>query len=221
MKLLPAYTAVITLGVVACDTMNQPISSGDFDPLRPPGSTSGASLASGPTFKAGQFVRAMMDNTAFFKNRPKGDVDADKLLLRGTSMKVISTVDSYIKVELDSGEVGFVPAIMVEDPSAATAPGMQPVNPGEFQVYPPVGGYGEPLPTIPSGEMPPEGAIPTVIDPEAPATNTPVPPVAPTTDTFPAPVEPKTGPTPLPPNGEDVKAEADPKPDEASPKLEE
>ena len=41
-------------------------------------------------FAAGQFVRAVMDNTAFFKERPKGDADADKLLARGTSMKVIS-----------------------------------------------------------------------------------------------------------------------------------
>jgi hypothetical protein len=68
--------------------------------------------------------------------------------------------------------------------------------------------------------MPPEGAIPTVIDPEAPAATTPVPPVAPTTDTFPAPaVEPKTGPAPLPPNGEELEAEK--KPAEATPKLEE
>lgn len=201
MKLTSAFSAVIVLGLAACDTMNRPISSGDFDPLRPPGGGSNFSTANGPVFKAGQFVRATMDNTAFFKSRPNGEVDADKLLLRGTSMKVISHSDSYVKVELDSGEVGFVPAVMVEDPNAAT--GVLPVNPGEFQVYPPVGGYGQALPPVPAGEMPPEGAIPTVIDPEAPASTTPVPPVTPPTDTFPAPVEPKTEPAPLPPNGEE------------------
>jgi hypothetical protein len=219
MKRILVIPAVIVLGLTACDTMNRPISSGDFDPLRPPGSNSTLSTATGPSFKAGQFVRATMDSTAFFKTRPKGDGDADKLLPRGTSMKVISTSDSYVKVELDSGEVGFVPAIMLEDPNAAAnAPA---ANPNEFQVYPPLGGYGQPLPTVPTGEMPPEGAIPTVIDPEAPATTTPVPPVAPTTDTFPAPaVEPKTGPAPLPPNGEEEK-EAEKKPAEETPKLEE
>ena len=81
-----------------------------------------------------------MDNTAFFKNRPKGDADADKLLVRGTSMKVISTADSYVKVELDSGEVGFVPSVMLEDPNAAAHGTASRCNPDEFQVYPPVGG---------------------------------------------------------------------------------
>jgi hypothetical protein len=205
MKCTPAISAAVVLGLAACDTMNRPITTGNFDPLRPPGDGNNSNMAVGPAFKAGQFVRASMDNTAFFKVRPKGDGDADKLLSRGTSMKVISTADSYVKVELDSGEIGFVPGIMLEDPNTAAAPpaGTYPVNPNEIQVYPPMPGFGEPLPTVKPGEMPPEGSIPTVIDPEAPATNPPVPPVTPPTDTFPAPVEPKPGPTPLPPNGEE------------------
>lgn len=156
--------------------------------------------APAPAFSAGQFVRAAIDNTAFFRNRPKGEADADKLLSRGTSMKIISITDSYAKVELDSGEIGYVPSVMLEDPNAGlTAP---PVNPNEFQVYPPVGGYAEPLPPAAPGEQPPEGAIPTVIDPEAPPM-----------------LDQKTEPAPLPPNGEDLekeKAKA-----EAVPKLEE
>ena len=73
----------------------------------------------------------------------------------------------------------------------------------EYQVYPPLPGSGavQPLPPIDPGGLPPEGAIPTVIDPDAPSTNTPVPPVTPTTDTFPAP-ETKV---PLPPSEEDLK----------------
>jgi hypothetical protein len=171
MKCASAFFAVIGLSLTACDTMTSPISSGDFDPLRPPGSESSVTAAVGPSFKAGQFVRTVMDNTAFFKNRPKGNADADKLLSRGMSMKVISTSDSYVKVELDSGEVGYVPSVMVEDPNEAiTAPA---VNPGEFQVYPPLGGFSEPLPFAAPSEQPPEGAIPTVIDPEAPVLETP------------------------------------------------
>jgi hypothetical protein len=131
-----------------------------------------------------------MDNTAFFKTRPKGEADADKLLTRGTSMKVISTSDSYLKVELDSGEVGFVPSVMLEDPNVAA---QVPITaPGEYQVYPPLpgSGIGQPLPVVDPAGMPPEGAIPTVIDPDAPAATAPVAPVTPLTDQFAAPVPP-------------------------------
>lgn len=168
----------------------------------------GRSVSTGATFKAGQFVHAVMDNTAFFKNRPKGDADADKLLSRGTSMKVISQNGSSIKVELDSGEIGWVPTVMVEDPGAsAPAPSLAP---GQVQVYPPLPGSGpvEPLPVIDPSGLPPEGAIPTIIDPDAPANHTPVPSVTPTTDTFPTPpVEPQVEESvPLPPNEEELKA---------------
>lgn len=206
MKCIPALSAIAALSLVACDTMTGPIASGDFDPLRPPGGNVGPSVQSTATFKAGQFVRAALDNTAFFKVRPKGDADADKLLVRGTSMKVISYSGSYVKVELDSGEIGFVPAVMLEDPNAVSQVPL--TNPGEIQVYPPLpgNGIGGPLPIIDPAGLPPEGAIPTVIDPEAPPSNVPVPPVTPTTDTFATPVEPKVESVPLPPNDEDLKA---------------
>jgi len=205
MKCTPVLAAIAALGLAACDTMNSPITSGDFDPLRPPGGNLGTPTAAAPTFSAGQFVRATMDSTAFFKNRPKGDADADKLLPRGTSMKVVSTSGSYIKVELDSGEVGFVPTVMVEDPNAA--PKLATTNPGEFQVYPPLStGVGEPLPVIDPAGLPPEGAIPTVIDPDAPVIQTPVPPATtPSPDQFATPVPP-VEPKPLPPNGEELDA---------------
>lgn len=177
MKSSLVYTLGIVLSVSACDTINRPISSGDFDPLRPPGG-GGLSRSVVPAFVAGQFVQSSMDNTAFFKNRPAGDAEADKMLARGTSMKVISLNDSYVKVELDSGEVGFVPSVMVEDPAAVLS--VPAVNSDEFQVYPPLDGNGLPLPTGAPAEAPPEGSIPTVIDPEA------LP----------------SGPAPLPSNGE-------------------
>ncbi len=206
MKCIPALSAIAVLGLAACDTMNRPISSGDFDPLRPPGGNVGPRTAAVTGFKAGQFVRSSMDNTAFFKNKPSGDADADKLLTRGTSMKVISNYDSYTKVELDSGEIGFVPTVMLEDPNAVAQ--VPATNPGEYQVYPPLPqtGVGQPLPTFDPTGLPPEGSIPTVIDPDAPANNTPVPPVTPTTDTFPTPpvVPPSGGAVPLPPNGEEA-----------------
>lgn len=186
MKWILAFCPVVVIGLAGCDSMTGPITSGDFDPLRPPGSRSSFNTQAAPQFPAGQFVRAAINNTAFFKNRPKSEGDADKLLTFGTSMKVISHDDSYVKVELDSGEVGYVPAVMLEDPNAAqTAPV---TNPGEFQVYPPLDGNGQPFPALPAGALPPEGSIPTVIDPDAPGGSEP---------------EPKTGPAPLPPNGEE------------------
>lgn len=192
MKCKPAIPAAICLGLAACDTMNQPItSSGSYDPLRTPSSQQPAAAAasSATTFAAGQFVRAIMDNTAFFSKRPKGNADADKLLKSGTSMKVITPGESYVKVELDSGEVGWVPTVMLEDMSATAPQGnaFAPPNPGEFQVYPPTGGYGGELPPVSPAEMPPEGAIPTVIDPEAPTHVAPVPPITVPGDPFAAP----------------------------------
>ncbi len=181
--------------------MNKPIASSDFDPLRMPGHNSNPNSATGAAFSGGQIVTAAMNNTAFFKNRPNGDADADKLLTKGTSMKVISMSDSYVKVELDgTGEIGWVLSVQLENPNAMGSPGG---NPGEYQIYPPVDGSIEPpLPQIDPTSMPPENAIPTVIDPEAPTTNKPVPPLTPTTDTFPAKEETKKKTAPLPPKGE-------------------
>lgn len=216
-----ALTASALLGLVSCETMNTPITSSDFDPLRPAGTKPKSSVTAEATFKPGQFVRASMDNTAFYLKKPSGEADADKLLKRETSMKVISNTSSYVKVELDGGEIGFVPTVMLEDP-AMVAPILA-MNAGETQVYPPLpsGGIGEPLPVFDPTGLPPEGAIPAVIDPEAPASAAPLPPVTPTTETFPTPpvdVTPQTpAPTPaaststeskpLPPNDDDLKTE--------------
>lgn len=191
MKRLSVIPAVVAMGLTACETMNRPVTGGSFDPLQAPGAEQPGMAANLATFAAGQFVRAIMDNTAFFKARPKGDAEADKLLARGTSVKVISSSDSYVKVELDSGEVGWVPSVMLEDPSAVAPIGdaYAAPNPGEYQVYPPVGGYGAALPQVSPSEAPPEGAIPTVIDPEAPAGPAPAPTPAP----LPEPVPPSSG----------------------------
>ena len=190
MKHPSVFCALTALALTACDTMNPPITRGDFDPLAKPGIATTTLANPGAIFTAGQFVRAAMDHTAFFKTRPKGDSDADKLLTRGTSMKVVSHNDTYVKVELDSGEVGFVPAIMLEDPNAA--PPADPVTrPGEFQVYPPLNAPGQVMPPALPLAHPPDGSIPTVIDPDAPSGSAP----------FAAPAEPKAGSTPLPPNG--------------------
>ncbi|MFD0892577.1 hypothetical protein KBB96_14225 [Luteolibacter ambystomatis] len=174
--LLPVAAA---FSVVSCATLNRPLSSGgDFDPLTAPGSIkkSDPGMSGGGSFSPGQFVTAVTDNTAFFKQRPRGEADADKLLKLGTRMKVVASDGAYLKVELDSGEVGYVASVLVSDP-AAPAAGL-PGAPGEVQVYPPLGPLkpvDQSLPVIPPGEAPPSGAVPTVIDPAAAPNEVPVP----------------------------------------------
>ncbi|MFT4175175.1 MAG: hypothetical protein QM627_00830 [Luteolibacter sp.] len=195
MKLFPALPILALLGLSACETLNQPLSSSDFDPLRAPGGaqdTTAAASSSEVNFKAGQFVQTIMDNSAFYLKRPKGNADADKLLKRGTSVKVVSSSGSYTKVELDSGEVGFIPTLMLEDPRTPQNLSGQPTNPGEYQVYPPTTdspAFVEPLPQVNPADQPPTDAIPTVIDPDAPSTPAPVPTPTTPTETFPAPTQ--------------------------------
>jgi hypothetical protein len=168
MNLTLAVSAVAALGFTACSTMNAPLSSDGFDPLAPAG---GGSLRNSPQtiaetgFSPGQFVRTVMDQTAFFSKRPSGNGDADKLLKKDVQMKVISADASYVKVELDSGEVGFVPTVLVNDAAQPVA-GSE-VTAGEFGVIPM--DPNAPLPIIDPSSLPPGDAVPAVIDPEAPS----------------------------------------------------
>lgn len=169
----------VVLAIAACNTINSPVSSSSFDPLRPPGtSIQPASSSYGPELGPGQFVSANIPNTAFYKNKPKGTEDADKLISIGTQMKIIELDSNYVKVELDSGEVGYVPSVMVSSPDS---PEVLPLD-GAYQVYPPLPGDNsiQPLPTIDPGGLPPDGAIPAIIDPDVPATD-----LAPTLDSIP------------------------------------
>ncbi|MEP2775782.1 MAG: hypothetical protein ABJQ29_04890 [Luteolibacter sp.] len=170
MKSLPLLVLPAVLAMVACETMNAPITSGSFDPLRPPGTGLESSSDSSPGLTPGQFVTASIPNTAFYKNKPKDNQDADKLLDVGTAMKVVSVESNFVKVELDSGETGYVPSVMISSgASVDTGPEYIPGD-GVFPVYPPLpdGGGIEPLPIIDPNGLPPSDAIPTIIDPDAP-----------------------------------------------------
>ena len=213
MKILVFSIIPVALSLVACESFNAPLnSSGSFDPLRAPGSgMNNADTSYGPAIYPGQFVTANIPNTAFYKNKPKGSEDADKLLSLGTNMKIVSDDGAYVKVELDSGEVGWVPSVMVSSSSANIAP----VD-GAYQIYPPLpdGGGIEPLPLLDESGQPPGGSIPTIIDPNAP---TP-PPTAPLT-VDPIPDLTPSAPVPAPETAPEVPKE---KPAEnAGEKLEE
>lgn len=210
MKYIPVLSAAAAVALVGCASMNAPLtSSGSFDPLSPAGGSVRTGTTTGSSFKAGQFVHATIDNTAFFVKRPKGDADADKLLPRHTEMKVITSDSSYVKVELNSGEVGFVPAVMVHDPNSVSV-----IDPGGASIYtplPPGDGVVEPLPNMAPTDVPPGGIPPIIpVDPSAPVPPAPAaagdpstsPATAPAAAPGAAPAAP--APPPLPPGGEDV-----------------
>lgn len=167
MKFLPLGVIPAALALVACESMNAPITAdGSFDPLAPPGGgIKQVDTGFGSALSPGQFVTASIPNTAFYKKKPKGSEDADKLIDLGTNLKIVSNDGAYVKVELDSGEVGWVPSVMVASPESEVTP-----IDGAYQVYPPLPDTGalEPLPVIDPNGLPPAGAIPTLIDPDAP-----------------------------------------------------
>ncbi|WP_341406452.1 hypothetical protein [Luteolibacter soli] len=172
--------APLAFVMASCETSTV-VSGGSFDPLATPGSTR-TPTASARGLKPGSFVQASME-TAFFKGRPSGSSTAEKMLPANTEMKVINDDGSYAKVELTSGEVGFVPSVLIGNQGAQSQ-----VSPNAIQVYPAAPG------SIPPVVDPGAPTIAPVIDPDAPMVvpeNVPdVPPV------------PDAGPAPLPPGNE-------------------
>ncbi len=111
--------------------MNQPLGDTNFDPLEGPGKKSSRSSLSspkvtGPSYQPGQYVETAMPNSTFFNSIPKGNATADKVLPAGTPLKLIKTQGSYVKVSVDSGDVGYVPSIMVTERGAYKSPSIRP-----------------------------------------------------------------------------------------------
>jgi len=195
MKTSPLFTlgalALLSASCGAFKNFNQPLSS-DFDPLSAPGSSQASQGAAvvAPTYKAGQWVETAMPNAAFFRVIPKGNARADKILPVATPLKVISTKDTYVKVELDSGDIGFVPEIMVIIQGASAQP---PLGPDYGPIPPPVEpGLGSPT-EIPGPGVP--GLPPSIPDvPSVPGADLP-PPLPP----VPGNATPDVPPTVVPP----------------------
>ncbi len=156
--LLPAFGLVFA----SCES-NGPIRS-SFDPLDAAGGYGAQTNVVDTGYRPGEFVSSVTPNTGFYKKRPDGEADADKLLPANTPMKVISDDGSFVKVELDSGEVGYVSTVQVmgQDEAAGT-----PASGSEVQVWPPPVEGTIPLDTIEEGD-PGVPTVPTDIDPDAP-----------------------------------------------------
>ena len=159
--------SVSGLLIASCSDFNQPLGS-EFNPLMTPGSQmTSTAIAGNYNYKAGQYVTAASNSTAFFSKKPTGNADADELLSAGTAMRVVKSEGSFVKVELDNGKVGYVAsALLLESQQGAT---------GAVQVYPPVNGE-NPVP-LPAGSVP-DNLVPSS-GPTDLGSGAPLPPIAP------------------------------------------
>jgi hypothetical protein len=164
MKLTLLFAAPLALALTACDPNGSYMSGSGIDPLSPPSSGLHSNETYGVELQPGQFVSAAIDNTAFSKNKPKDGQEADKLLTQGTPMKIIALLGSFTKVELDSGEVGFIPTVMISTGDSDLGD-LAPIE-GAVDVGPPI--------------IPLDGDVPLpVLDPSDVPTVEPTPPTEP------------------------------------------
>lgn len=165
-KLLLAAPFVLTF--TACDPTGASLNGSGIDPLRPPAGNVDTTDY-GTDLTPGQFVNAAVDNTAFYKAMPKANQEADKLLTKGTPMKIVALSGSNTKVELDSGEVGFVPTVMISTGDADLGD-LDPID-GSVDVHPPIINLDEdvPMPELDPGTAPAElEDLPPVEEPDTP-----------------------------------------------------
>ncbi len=180
MKAKLLLAAPFALALTACGPTGASFDTSGVDPLRPPAGNVDKTDY-GTALKPGEFVTAAIDNTAFYKAKPKEDQEADKLLTQGTPMKIVALSGSYTKVELDSGEVGFVPTVMISTGEAELTPLEGAVDVGvpiinldseiplpilDPSTAPPVDS-GE-TPPVDAASLPPVEAVPPIPDPKKP-----------------------------------------------------
>ncbi len=163
MKAKLLFTAPCVLMIAACDPSGSSIIDSDIDPLRPPAANRSEFDSYSNQLQPGQFVTAAVNNTAFYKNKPQENQNADSLLPVGTQMKIIAISGNNAKVELDSGEVGFVPTVMISTGEVAPLDlelsGEQPaILPLEGDV---------PLPVVDPNAPAATSTLPAVVDPDA------------------------------------------------------
>ena len=164
------FSLMVALGaLVSCESFNQPI-SGSFDPLDSPGSRAAAddSLSEvGPGYSAGQYVETSVPSAALYARMPRANEQPYRTLAMGTPLRVISTEGTYVKVELESGDIGYVPSIMVGNRQSDSGIPIVPVQPGEIPLTGP--GAARYTGVAPEPEVPPlsveEATAPPTIDP--------------------------------------------------------
>lgn len=70
--------------------------------------------ANAPALTPGRYLQTISNSTAFFLNYPGIEDRPYRILSDYVDVKVVSTKGPYVKVEVvDTGEVGYVPSIML------------------------------------------------------------------------------------------------------------
>lgn len=148
--------------------MNDPL-PGSGNALDPPGFSSGDPVqvveVTGPTYAPGEWVETAVPQAALYARDPKPGDQPAYTLKQGTPLKVVSTSGTYVKVELEEGRIGYVPAIMVSQKPSPNEIPIVPIGPEEITSPPPVIG-GAPEPEVAPISVEDAMGVPALIDPE-------------------------------------------------------
>ena len=112
---VPLVSVLIWCQLVSCSNSYQPSSSSDRGWSGPPRAIPADELDDyGPDFTPGSYLQTINPSSPFFMSYPRIEDQPYKLLPDSTQVKVVSLKGSYAKVEVvRSGEVGYVPSIML------------------------------------------------------------------------------------------------------------
>ena len=111
---MPLVSVLIWCQLVSCSNSYRP-SSSDRGWSGPPRAIPADELDDyGPDFTPGSYLQTINPSSPFFMSYPRIEDQPYKLLPDSTEVKVVSLKGSYAKVEVvRSGEVGYVPSIML------------------------------------------------------------------------------------------------------------
>lgn len=125
-------------------------------------------MPTGPQFEPGSFAQTVIPEAAFFNSYPKGEATADRALKMNSVVKVVGTRQSFVRVELEDGAVGFVPSMMLapQGQDVTAAPDQAPlIIPGGDLDIPPFPNPGNPedigAPVLPAlNDLPEPATLP-------------------------------------------------------------
>jgi hypothetical protein len=193
--LIYALMGLTVVSLSSCGNFATSLNSQNFDPdlnpLDSPGSRNRNDLIdSDPQFAPGSWVEVTDPTAAIYRRVPRDNEQPDYSLRPGTPLKIIGGQGTYVKVETESGQIGYVPAIMVG--TKPTGQDLPLVSPDPGGAPPSI----EPIDTInPIGPIEPQSATPGIDDLPFVAPEPEVPPIS--VDEAPAPPKPVIPPDPL------------------------
>ncbi|MFP6876941.1 MAG: SH3 domain-containing protein [Roseibacillus sp.] len=154
-----------------------------IDPLDSPGRRTTKDTE--PKYTPGSYLEVTDTNAVLYRRYPRGNAQPDQNLAMGTQLKVLGEQGSYVKVETEGGQIGFVPAIMVGTRLTGNELPLIPIDPSGQGPIDPIDPSGlTPLPPGPPlggdpGFVAPDPEVPPISVEEAPTPDSPPPPIVP------------------------------------------